>query len=182
MNVYSFQEGAFYSMTKSMKPVNVLASDGSIVGIITRGKIPGCEITGTFQFTPETGQHTSIGVRKGTLRSAISRLLRPSYEVIHDGKTDQFVERFGENFLYFAVRGELHGRQINAREDWDGSVKVTAQAKEIGCFCPGGFLADTRVEIAASKPGSPEFGLLVLLPLMHRIYKAESDALTSLFE
>lgn len=182
MNVYSFQEGIFDSVTTSMKPVNVLARDGSIVGTITRGKIPGCETTGTFQFTPETGHYTSIGVRKGTLRSAIFRLLRPSYDVIHDGKTDQFAERLGENFLYFAVRGELHGRQIDAREDWDGSVKVTAQGKEIGRFRAGGFLADTRVEIAAFKLGSPEFGLLVLLPLIHRIYKDETDALASLFE
>lgn len=182
MNVYSFQEGVLDSVVKAMRPLDVRASDGSFIGAVTRGEIPGCEATGTFQFTPETGDPTSMGVRKGTLGSAISRVFRPSYEVIHGGKSGQFVDRLGENFLYFAVKGKLHGRQIDAREDWDGSVKVTAQGTEIGRFRTGGFLADTRVETGEFKPGSAEFGLLVLLPLIHRIYKDESDVLASLFD
>ncbi len=181
MKVYSFHEGAFDSVTKSMEPVNVLASDGSIAGVITRGKIPGCEIAGTFQFTPETGPHTSIGVRRATMRSAFSRLFRPTYEVIHDGVADIFVDRLGENFLYFAVKGQLNGGAITAREDWDGSVVVTAQRKALGRFQPGGVLARTRVEIAEAVPGTAEFGLLILLPLIHSIYKDESDAVASLF-
>lgn len=182
MNVYSFQEGVFDSVAKSMNPLDVKASDGSIVGVVTRGEIPGCEATGTFQFTPVAGQHTRMGVRKGTRRSMISRLLRPSYELIHEGQADRFVDRLGENFLYFAVKGKLRGRQIDAREDWDGSINVTDQGERVGRFRPGGLLVDTQVQTREFEPGSAGFGLMVLLPLMYRIYKDESDALSSLFE
>ncbi len=181
MNAYSYQEGVLDSLAESMRPVSVRASDGSTVGVITRGAIPGCEATGTFEFAPRTGQNTLMGVRKGTLRTALSRLLRPRYAIVHDNRADEFVELLGENFLYFAVSGALQGRKIKAREDWDGSVEVTSQGVEIGRFHPGGLLAETRVEVAKFMPGSAGFGLMVLLPFIHRIYKDESDALASLF-
>ena len=182
MKVYLFREGAFDSVQKSMRPIGVQESDGSPVGEISRGEIAGCEASGTFQFTPRIGQPTRMGVRRGTLRTAVSRLLQPRYDILHDGQHGHLVERFGENLLYFAVRGKLSGRQVDAREDWNGSVKVTTQGEEIGRFHPGGLLTDTRVEITRDDPGSAEFGLMILLPLIHRIYKDESDAIASLFE
>lgn len=180
MDTYAYREGLFDSVTTSMRPIDVRNSDDSTVGSITRGDRPGCEKTGTFCFTPLSGPATTMGIRTGTVRTVVSRLLKPSYEFEHHQTTEVFSDRLGENFLYFAVSGTLHGQRILAREDWNGSIKVTARGDEIGRFRAGGMLTKTSIDVANFTPESAQFGLLILLPLIHRIYKDEVELLDSL--
>lgn len=182
METYAYREGAFDSVSASMRPIDVRASDDSSVGTITRGSRPDCEVSGTFRFTPVSGKPTTMGICKGKGRAAVSRLLKPRYEFEHDEVIEVFSDRLGENFLYFAVSGTLRGQPILAREDWNGSIKVSAHGTEMGRFRAGGLLTRTSIDIEDPIPGSAEFGLLILLPLIHRIYKDEVALLDALFE
>lgn len=183
MREYTFREGLLDTVTTSMRSVEVRSADGGdVIGNVVRGELEGCERAGTFRFEPRSDPSTSMGIRRGTGLEMVNRLLRPQYRMVHGGRESTFKDRPGENLLYFAVRGTVDGRRIDARADWDSSIEITADSTEIGRFDPGELLMDTRVQVTSAEPGSAVFGLLMVLPFIYRIYEQESELIESLFD
>lgn len=194
----SYQEGPLDTIVGKLRPVEVVDHLGGLAGRITRGEIEGCERTGTFRFEPVGGAATQLGVRRMTARTVLGRLLRPTYDVTHGDGRWELKDLPGENILYFAVDGEVAGRRLTVREDWDGSVEVVARdpgggKREVSRFAPGDVLTRTTVRIdeaalaaadeadGADPRGTALFGTLVLLPFLHRIYRQESSLVEELF-
>lgn len=197
----AFQEGPLDTIVGELRPIEVVDERGGLVGRITRGEIDGCERAGTFRFEPLGGAATQVGVRRMTARTVLGRLLRPTYDVTHGSERWEFKDLPGENILYFAVDGEVAGRRLTVREDWDGSVEVVAREpgggarREIARFTPGDVLTRTAIRIdeaalsgtalertdGADPRGTALFGTLVLLPFLYRVYRQESGLVDELF-
>ena len=121
-STYGFREGTLDTVRRSMRTVAVHRDDGELVGRVVRRELAGCERTGTFRWESIGGAATTVGIRRATWRSAVGRLLRPTYAVTHrpevtapaEGEPpapvhDELKEIWGENVLYFAVDGTVQG-------------------------------------------------------------------------
>lgn len=206
MRTYSFQEGFGDTIRRTMRTIAVVDEDGQLAGRVMRGEIEGCERARTFRWETLAGERTQIGVRTMTVRSVVGRLLRPSYAVTHAGpesdggpESDESAgvlkDRIGENILYFAVEGTVHGHRVVILEDWDGTVVVEvrlkgAKKRRIGRFSSGGLLTRTQVQVDEDAvqelcPGQAPadtvlFGLLILMPYIHRVYTEETGLIEEL--
>lgn len=204
MRRYTYREGTLDTVRRRMKTVAVEDGGGQLVGRVVRGEIPGCEGTGTFRWESPAGDATQVGVRKMTVRSVLGRLLRPTYTVTHTTGAAQaeagvevgrLKDRIGENILYFAVEGTVDGHRVVAMADWDGTVTVDvrpegAKKVRIGRFSAGGLVTRTQVLVdedalaelcdGADPRSTALFGLLILLPFLHRIYTEESSLIEDL--
>lgn len=204
--VYAFREGLLDTVRRDMKVIPVQREDGELIGRVTRGELPGCETRGTFRWESIGGAATVLGVRAGTWKSGIGRLIAPTYVVRHWPDTVQdtdaplpdpldatLKDRWGENILYFAVEGEVDGRELLARDDWDGSVEVVDRTtdaatgrrrKQVVGRLQQGSLTHTRVTVdhgAGIERESALFGVLVLLPFARRVWARDSAILGELF-
>ncbi|MFB2573348.1 hypothetical protein [Micrococcus sp. IITD107] len=206
MRTYSFQEGFGDTIRRTMRTIAVVDEDGQLAGRVMRGEIEGCERARTFRWETPAGERTQIGVRTMTVRSVVGRLLRPSYAVTHAGpesdggpESDEpagvLKDRIGENILYFAVEGTVHGHRVVSLEDWDGTVVVEvrpkgAKKRRIGRFSSGGLLTRTQVQVdedavqelcqGQAPTSTVLFGLLILMPYIHRVYKEEAGLIEEL--
>ena len=206
LRTYTFQEGFGDTIRRTMPTIAVVDENGQLVGRVVRGEIEGCERARTFRWETPAGERTQIGVRKMTARSVVGRLLRPSYAVTHSGPDSEggpesdesagvLKDRIGENILYFAVEGTVHGHRVVILEDWDGTVVVEvrpprARKIRIGRFSSGGLLSRTRVQVDEDAvqelcPGQAPadtvlFGLLILMPYIHRVYTEETGLIEEL--
>lgn len=204
--VYGFREGLLDTVRRDMKVIPVQREDGELVGRVVRGELPGCEARGTFRWESVSGAATVLGVRAATWRTGFGRLIAPTYDVRHWPDTVQDTEaplpdpldatlkdRWGENILYFAVAGEVDGRELLVRDDWDGSVEVldrTADAatgrrgKQVVGRLHQGSLTHTRVTVdhgAGIERESALFGVMVLLPFARRVWERDSEIIGELF-
>lgn len=202
-STYGFREGTLDTVRRSMRTVAVHRDDGELVGRVVRGELAGCERTGTFRWESIGGAATTVGIRRATWRSAVGRLLRPTYAVTHrpdvtapaEGEPpapvhDELKEIWGENVLYFAVDGTVQGRRVVARADWDGSVEVREQGEDggrprrVARFHSGGMFSLTRVEVDHEAAGTTRdgalFGVLMLLPFVARLHREESSLIEEL--
>ena len=206
LRTYTFQEGFGDTIRRTMPTIAVVDENGQLVGRVVRGEIEGCERARTFRWETPAGERTQIGVRKMTARSVVGRLLRPSYAVTHSGpdreggpESDESAgvlkDRIGENILYFAVEGTVDSHRVVILEDWDGTVVVEvrpprARKIRIGRFSSGGLLSRTRVQVDEDAvqelcPGQAPadtvlFGLLILMPYIHRVYTEETGLIEEL--
>ena len=206
MRTYSFQEGFGDTIRRTMRTIAVVDEDGQLVGRVVRGEIEGCERARTFRWETPAGERTQIGVRKMTARSVVGRLLRPSYAVTHSGPDSEggpesdesagvLKDRIGEIILYFAVEGTVDSHRVVILEDWDGTIVVEvrppgARKIRIGRFSSGGLLSRTRVQVDEDAvqelcPGQAPadtvlFGLLILMPYIHRVYTEETGLIEEL--
>lgn len=206
LRTYTFQEGFGDTIRRTMPTIAVVDENGQLVGRVVRGEIEGCERARTFRWETPAGERTQIGVRKMTARSVVGRLLRPSYAVTHSGPDSEggpesdesagvLKDRIGENILYFAVEGTVDSHRVVILEDWDGTVVVEvrpprARKIRIGRFSSGGLLSRTRVQVDEDAvqelcPGQAPadtvlFGLLILMPYIHRVYKEEAGLIEEL--
>ncbi|MCT2088150.1 hypothetical protein M3D92_02400 [Micrococcus terreus] len=206
LRTYTFQEGFGDTIRRTMPTIAVVDENGQLVGRVVRGEIEGCERARTFRWETPAGERTQIGVRKMTARSVVGRLLRPSYAVTHSGPDSEggpesdesagvLKDRIGENILYFAVEGTVDSHRVVILEDWDGTVVVEvrpprARKIRIGRFSSGGLLSRTRVQVDEDAvqelcPGQAPadtvlFGLLILMPYIHRVYTEETGLIEEL--
>ncbi len=200
VTTYSFQEGLLDTVLGAMRPIEVVDDRGTVAGRIVRGELDGCERSGTFRYEPAGGAPTEVGVRRMTARTVLGRLLRPTYVVTHGEERWELKDLPGENILYFALAGEVAGLRLDAREDWDGSIEVVARepgdrskrgARRVCRFNSGDLLVRTAVRVdeallgrlcdAPDPRGTALFGVLVLLPFLHRVYRQESSLIDELF-
>lgn len=210
MRTYTFQEGLGDTIFRGMRTVPVMDEGGALTGRVVRGEIEGCERARTFRWETLAGERTQIGVRTMTVRSVVGRLLRPSYAVTHAGpesdggpESDEpagvLKDRIGENILYFAVEGTVDGHRVVILEDWDGTVVMEVRTegegakrrkRRIGRFSSGGLLTRTQVQVDEDVlqelcPGQAPtstvlFGLMVLMPYIHRVHTEESGLIEEL--
>lgn len=206
LRTYTFQEGFGDTIRRTMPTIAVVDENGQLVGRVVRGEIEGCDRARTFRWETPAGERTQIGVRKMTARSVVGRLLRPSYAVTHSGPDSEggpesdesagvLKDRIGENILYFAVEGTVDSHRVVILEDWDGTVVVEvrpprARKIRIGRFSSGGLLSRTRVQVDEDAvqelcPGQAPadtvlFGLLILMPYIHRVYTEETGLIEEL--
>ena len=116
-------------------------------------------------------------------------------EPAEDEQAGVLKDRIGENILYFAVEGTVDSHRVVILEDWDGTVVVEvrpprARKIRIGRFSSGGLLSRTRVQVDEDAvqelcPGQAPadtvlFGLLILMPYIHRVYTEETGLIEEL--
>lgn len=173
---YMLQEGLADNLVLGMRPVPVTTEAGAEIGRVVRGELEGCERRATFRFEPVEGDATTLGVHVAGILGKLARLVAPRYRVVQGERTGELRDSPGENLLYFAVRGELDGRTLVARSDWDDTIEVTYDGRKIARLAPGAALAATEVRIVADLvPADLAFQAVVLLVFIARLYADESD-------
>lgn len=180
---YSLQEGVADSLGRRMRSVEVVTEARHLVGRVVRGTLDGCERSGTFRFEPLTGPATTLGVDTAGWRGKVARVVAPRYRAVQGERSAELKDRLGENLLGFAVSGTVEGRPISATEGWSGAVSVTIDGEKVGRIVAGSVLERTALEISVDLvPADLEFGLVVLLTFMYRLYADESALVGSLFD
>ena len=120
-------------------------------------------------------------------------------EPAEDEQAGVLKDRIGENILYFAVEGTVDGHRVVILEDWDGTVVMEVRTegegakrrkRRIGRFSSGGLLTRTQVQVDEDVlqelcPGQAPtstvlFGLMVLMPYIHRVHTEESGLIEEL--
>lgn len=118
---------------------------------------------------------TSLGVRQATLKSFVRRLLGPEFALIREDQSWALKERIGENLIHFALSGEVAGTKVLAHGDGETVVKV--DGVQVGGFSTE--LGECEVSVVdgsiAADPSSTHFALVILLPLMQKLYDHEAS-------
>lgn len=169
MKQYQFNDVLYMKKEKAIALEN---EEKEIIGVIEKADISGCEKGHVFSFTNTNGLTVRMGIKKRGIRN----FLFATYVIKTEKETYLFKDKPGNSLLYFCVKGDINGQDIQIEENWSKEIEVKLDKIHIATLKTSDLTFRTTILFEDNILESTiHFAVTVLMYFMYKIYKNESE-------
>ncbi|GAB3059728.1 hypothetical protein ACFOU0_05260 [Salinicoccus sesuvii] len=175
MKQYQFK----LSVDSNKKVLSIEDDDNETVGHVEKTVLKNCEEQNTYSYTATVGTIVTLGLKRRRFKDMnISK-----YITVINGTQYVFKEKPGRNLLKFKVVGQLDAHRMKVEENSDGDMEAYIDKKHIATVKEKGPGGQTIMTTDSELDGMPgEFGIIVLMYFMYKLYKRETWHIAKLLE